>query len=497
VCARCGLDLSNGIRRRSLVAGRYEVLGHLGNGSVASVYRALDRRQDVVVALKVFRPDLRRTAATDAAFRRELASVSDLRHRNLCAVLGGGEHTGLLYLVLEALPGVSLKQHLRKPGGVSGEEAFDLGTQIVAGLEALHGGGALHRDLKPQNVTVDADGLARIMDLDLTKRGSASGAITITSVGKLFGAAEYLSPELTRGAPPDARSDVYSAGCVLYELFTGHPPYRAPTPVATALKHVHEPLPLEGPRAARIPEPMIPLFRKVLAKNPARRYPTARALGSALALVRTMSAPRHLPAAEASKGPLPALLSALNPLDATIRLNLEDIKAADPGSRRAIPVLLHALEGRRDEAGSDDRLLADLLAEVEGGEPKEPSWPLSSPGAYGAAPAAVSFKGSPGSIGILIGALQEKDGTVRAKAARALGSIGPGAREAIPVLLGALQDQEAHVRWDAARALGRIGAAAAEGLAAAVDDKDPVVRQIAADALKRIIRRKRETQAGE
>jgi HEAT repeat protein len=105
--------------------------------------------------------------------------------------------------------------------------------------------------------------------------------------------------------------------------------------------------------------------------------------------------------------------------------------------------------------------------------------------------------GNLGSIAILIEALREKDGNVRAKAARALGGIGPAAKEAIPVLLSALQDREAHVRWDAARALGQIGAAAAEGLAAAVNDKDPVVRQIAADALKLIIRRKRENQSAE
>ncbi len=105
--------------------------------------------------------------------------------------------------------------------------------------------------------------------------------------------------------------------------------------------------------------------------------------------------------------------------------------------------------------------------------------------------------GSPGSIEILVEALKEKDGNVRSKAARALGGIGPAAKEAIPVLLEALRDREAHVRWDAARALGQIGAAAAEGLAAAVNDKDPVVRQIAADALKRIIQRKREAHSAD
>jgi HEAT repeat protein len=173
-------------------------------------------------------------------------------------------------------------------------------------------------------------------------------------------------------------------------------------------------------------------------------------------------------------------------VDATIRLSLDDIKAGDPSLRRAIPMLLNALEGARDLSPEDERL-AELLAEAEASLPGSLEGGPSGEAQSGAP--SVSFRGSPGSIGILIEALREKDGSVRAKAARALGGLGPAAREAIPVLLGALEDR--------ARALGRIGAAAAEGLAAAVNDKDPVVRQIAADALKRIIRRKREIKAAD
>ena len=193
--------------------------------------------------------------------------------------------------------------------------------------------------------------------------------------------------------------------------------------------------------------------------------------------------------------PLPVLLGALNPVDATIRLDLADLKPRDPANRRAIPVLLHALEGTGDAPGPQEEAPLEVLLEhdvlpepvtfgPEGNGAREDEVP-------------VSFVGNPGSIAILVEALREKNGNVRANAARALGGIGPAAKEAIPVLLSALQDREAHVRWDAARALGQIGAAAAEGLAAAVNDKDPVVRQIAADALKLIIRRKRENQSAE
>jgi serine/threonine protein kinase len=461
---------------------------------VATVYRALDRFQDVVVAVKVLRPELRRTPAGDAAFRSDLALAQAIRHRNLCGILDSGEHAGLLYLVMECVTGESLKQKLRGSQGLPLDEAFDVAGQLAAGLQALHEGGLVHQDVKPQNVMMDDRGAARLMDLDLAKRWGGGGAVTITSLGQLFDAPEYTCPEHARGAKPDERSDIYSLGCVLYELFTGHPPYRAATPVATALKHVHEPIPLEGARASRIPEPLVPVFRRILAKNPARRYPSAKAVASAFGLARTMSGtPARLGPKSLEKPPLPVLLSALNPVDATIRLSLAEIKSADPSARRAIPALVSALKHARDP-GDPEEPLAGLLEDAELPPPVEVAPDPSDPDELLSAPPILSFVGSPGSIEILIGALKERDGQVRSKAARALGGIGPGAREAIPVLLEALRDREAHVRWDAARALGQIGAAAAEGLAAAVHDKDPVVRQIAADALKRIIQRKRESQ---
>jgi serine/threonine protein kinase len=508
-CPGCGLDLSNGIKRKTAIGGRYEVLGLLGPGAVATVYRCLDRLHDTVVAVKVFRPDVRRSPQNDQAFRADITVAQQIRHRNFCTILDCGEHSGLLFLVMDCISGMTLKQRLKGRSGLPIDEAFDLGMQIASGLQAIHEVGLLHQDLKPQNVLVDEQGVARLMDMDVAKRWGSPGAITITAVGQLFGAPEYISPEHARGVRSDLRSDVYSLGCVLYELFTGHPPYRAATPVATALKHVHEPIPLEGARASRLPEAMLPVFRRSLAKNPARRYPSARALAAALGLARTMSGEpaRLTPPRVTGKEPLPALLGALNPVDATVRLNLEDIqRPVDPAIRKVIPLLLHALESP-PEPPPDDAALAELLesegrreqGQGEQGQGEQGQGETGGPSAGGgeATAPAVSFVGSPGSINVLIDALQEKDGSVRSKAARALGGIGPAAREAIPVLLGALQDREAHVRWDAARALGQIGAAAAEGLAAAVNDKDPVVRQIAADALKSIIRRKREIQSAE
>ena len=298
-CPSCALDLSNGIRRRSLLAGRYEVLGLLGAGAVATVYRALDRQQDTYVAVKVFRPDVRRSPQNDGSFRADLTIAQRIRHQNFCSILDCGEHAGLLFLVMECVSGPSLKQRLKDRGARGGlglDRPSTWGCSSRRGCKPCTRSGLLHQDVKPQNVVVDERGLARLMDMDVAKRWGSPSSITITAVGQLFAAAEYLSPEHVRGVKCDARSDVYSLGCVLFEMFTGHPPYRAATKVATALKHVHEPIPLEGTRSRHVPEAMLPVLRKVLAKNPARRYPTARALASALALARTMSgAPPRCP----------------------------------------------------------------------------------------------------------------------------------------------------------------------------------------------------------
>jgi hypothetical protein len=277
-----------------------------------------------------------------------------------------------------------------------------------------------------------------------------------------------MSPEQVRGTKADARSDLYTLGVVVYELFTGRPPFRGPTPLAAALKHVYEEPPLEGPKAAGIPEPLLPILRRALAKNPERRYASAQELGAALGLARAKScAPSRLVPTPAP-APLPVLLGALNPVDATVRMKAVKPPAPDSASREAIPALLHALDGSAGQA-----------------EPPAPH----PEAATVEEPRMIAGRSS---VAVLIEALKEKDRSVRSKAARELGGIGPAAREAIPVLLDALRDSEASVRWDAARALGQIGAAAAEGLAAAIHDKDPVVRQIVADALKQIIQRKRE-----
>jgi hypothetical protein len=487
VCAQCGSVLVASPTRRAVFAARYEFLEAFGTGTVATVYKALDRVRDEIVAVKVLSPDLLRTAARDDQFRAEMTKAQAVHHRNLCRIIQFGEHDGHLYYVMECVDGMDLKQLVRN-GPLPVEQAFGVAMEVSLGLDALHTAGLLHQDIKTRNIMLDRKGLPRLMDFGVAREW-VGGTTTVSVVGRTIGGTEYLSPENARGVSPDVRSDVYSLGVVIYELFTGQLPFRGATPIATALKHVQEPPPLEGPRAARIPDAVIPILRKALAKNPERRYPTAEALHKALTVAKGIScaAPRIAP--KTAPAPLPVLLGALNPVDATIRFRAP-VLGPDAASRHAIPVLIDAL-GKADpaaaaEGGGEPGPLDALLEDT-------PHRSLSADATHVRAGDAPPVVATPASVGVLVSALRSPDHSVRSKAARTLGGIGPGAKDAIPVLLDALRDREASVRWDAARALGRIGSAAADGLAAAVNDKDPEVRKIVAEALKQIIELKKKS----
>jgi hypothetical protein len=490
VCSRCGSPLVAPPTRRSVFAARYEFLEAFGTGTVGTVYKALDRVRDEIVAVKVLSADLLRTPTRDDQFRADMTVAQTVQNRNLCRILHFGEYDGHLYFVMECVDGQDAKQLVRR-GPVPIAQAFDVALGATHGLQALHAAGLLHQSIKSRNITINAHGIVRLMDFGVAREW-VGGTTTVSFVGRTVGGTEYLSPENARGVTADVRSDVYSLGVVIYELFTGQLPFRGATPIATALKHVQEPPPLEGPRAARIPETVIPILRKALAKNPDRRYPSAETLGQALSVARGISCAPPRIAPKAVPGPIPALLGALNPVDATIRFKAP-IMGSDAASRHAIPVLIDALGKKEaaaaaattpdEEPGPLDSLLEPDLHRHFGA-----SVLRSTHVGAGDPPPVVA---TPASVGVLVNALQSPDHGVRANAARSLGSIGPGAKDAIPVLLDALSDREASVRWGAARALGQIGAAAADGLAAAVNDKDPVVRRIAAEALKQIIERKK------
>jgi hypothetical protein len=458
-CFTCGHVLAALIKRGSLIASRYEVVSPIGKGGMGTVYLARDRVLSEKVAVKVLRPDLSRRPEMILRFSAEMVLARKVRHPNVCRIFATGEEEGRLYVCMELVNGVTLKALLHEKKGLPPEQAFDLALQLASGLQALHDAGLVHRDVKALNVMVDARGTARLMDLDIARQHEAEGTVAATPTGQILGTPEYMSPEYARGEPLDLRSDIYSLGVLIFEMFTGETPFHSESPLLTILKHLHEKPPLDGKAAAGLPASLLPVLRKSMAKRAKDRYSTVRGLATALGLARTASGALTLPPPAAAPEPLPALLGALNPLDETVRIAIP--RRPDPAAARAIPVLIGAL----------------------GEQERAPLPPLE--------PAAPRTESPPDPIAILITALKHEDPPGRARAARVLGGIGSAAQMAIPVLLEALRDREPSVRLDAAKALERMGAAAQEALAAAVHDEDEVVRRIAAEAVIRILKRKR------
>lgn len=460
-CFNCGLAFSPPVKRGTVIAGRYEILDPIGRGGMGTVYRARDRVLGDKVAIKVLRPELSRRPEMIRRFRSEMAMARKVRHPNVCRIYAAGEEEGRLYLAMELINGTDLRTVLRqRKSGLPPEQAFEYAVELAGGLQALHDAGIVHRDVKATNIMVDKKG-PHLMDFDIAKQHQAEGTDAATVTGQVLGTPEYMSPENARGDRVEFRSDIYSLGVLIFEMFTGDVPFRGDSPLATILKHLSEPPPLEGPRAKGLPPSIVPVLSKALAKRPDERHSTARGLAMALGLARTAFTALAPPPKEPTP-PLPALLEALNPVDYTIRMPVVKARGLDTRSMKAIPALIDALE-------------------------KPPAPPAVE---MPKAPAPPDPQQDP--LAVLIGALKSKDQRDRVQAARELGGIGADAGRAIPVLLEVLRDREVKVRTEAARALERMGPAAQKALSASLRDEDPVVRRIAAEALARILRRKRE-----
>jgi eukaryotic-like serine/threonine-protein kinase len=299
-CAACGtalpatptpLVVSVDLRPGTLFHGRYEVRGPLGRGGMGMVYEALDRSLDETVAIKVLRPDFAQDPRMAERFKSEIRLARRIRHRNVCAIHDYGEDRGLLYISMELIEGRDLKHVLKEKGGLPPDQAYAVAIQLAEGLQAVHEAGIIHRDLKTPNIMVDAQGVARLMDFGIAKR---QGDGTLTATGNIVGTPEYMSPEQAQGHKVDFRTDIYALGVVVYEIFTGRVPFRGDTPISTILMHLNDPPPLDGAGAERLPEALKPVLSRMLAKDPADRYATAREVAEALSRARHPSA-RQVP----------------------------------------------------------------------------------------------------------------------------------------------------------------------------------------------------------
>jgi eukaryotic-like serine/threonine-protein kinase len=261
-----------------LLGGRYELDGVIGRGGMAEVYRARDARLDRVVAIKTLRSDLARDPTFQARFRREAQSAASLNHPSVIAVYDTGEDmidgNPIPFIVMEYVEGRTLRDVLREEQRLMPERAMEMVDGVLRALDYSHRGGIVHRDIKPANVMLTSSGEVKVMDFGIA-RALADSAATMTATAQVIGTAQYLSPEQARGERVDARSDIYSTGCVLYELLTGRPPFQGDSAVAIAYQHVREEAPPPSHLDPSIPHWADAIVMKALAKDPNHRYQSA------------------------------------------------------------------------------------------------------------------------------------------------------------------------------------------------------------------------------
>ena len=259
-----------------ILGNRYEIIQKIGNGGMATVYKATDLVLKRNVAVKVLRDEFTTDEEFIKRFETEAQSAAKLVHPNIVSIFDVGVDNGIYYIVMELIQGKTLKEIiLEERGPLPWKWSVNVAIQIASALEMAHKNNIIHRDIKPHNIIITEDGIAKVTDFGIAKAVSNS---TITAFGKTIGSVHYFSPEHARGGYTDAKSDLYSLGVVLYEMVTGRVPFDADTPVSVALKHMQEePVPPieENPN---LPEAVNKIILKALKKDPMLRYQTATEL---------------------------------------------------------------------------------------------------------------------------------------------------------------------------------------------------------------------------
>jgi predicted Ser/Thr protein kinase len=259
--------------------GRYEVETTLGEGGMARVYRGTDRILGRTVAIKVLSPKYAGDDSFVTRFRREAQAAAGLNHPHVVSVFDTGDDEDQHYIVMEYVEGDTLADVLRREGRLPPERATAIAADVATALEGAHEKGLVHRDVKPGNVMIDREGRVKVMDFGIAR---AAADDTLTQTGIVLGTASYLSPEQAQGLPVDARSDIYSLGCVLYEMLAGRAPFVADTPVSIAYKHVNEDAHPPSEVEPSVPAALDAAVLRALAKDPDERFETAAAFRQAI-----------------------------------------------------------------------------------------------------------------------------------------------------------------------------------------------------------------------
>ena len=252
--------------------GRYAVIERIGTGGMAEVYRARDELLGREVAVKVLSERLSTDRSFVERFRREAQAAANLNHPNIVSLYDYGTDGSTNFIVMEYIDGRSLADIIRDEAPLLPERAAEIGADVAKALERAHNAGLVHRDIKPNNIMMTSTGQTKVTDFGIVRALGGDTEQQMTQTGMVIGTAAYLSPEQAQGSAVDARSDVYSLGCVLYEMLTGSPPFTGDTPLAVAYKHVREQA--EPPSAVNpdVPEDLDAITMKALAKNADNRY---------------------------------------------------------------------------------------------------------------------------------------------------------------------------------------------------------------------------------
>ncbi len=266
----------------SLFAGRFQVIEELGKGGMGKVYKVLDKDLDVKVALKLLKPEIASDEETIARFRNELKVARTVTHKNVCRMYDFGRDEGTYFITMEYIPGEDLKSTIARVGQLSVGKTIAVIKQVCDGLAEAHRLGVVHRDLKPQNIMLDREGNARIMDFGIARTFRTKG---LTGGNVMIGTPEYMSPEQVEGKDIDLRSDIYSLGIILFEMLTGRIPFDGESALSVALKQETQPPPDPKTINKQIPEDFNRLILKCLEKDKAKRFQSAEEVLAELAKI--------------------------------------------------------------------------------------------------------------------------------------------------------------------------------------------------------------------
>ena len=263
---------------QELLGGRYQLRSQIARGGMTDVFLGHDTLLSRPVAIKRLFPEFAADPSFVERFRREATAAANLNHPNIVAVYDWGSAEGTYYIVMEYIEGQSLAELLRSDGPLPPEHAAEIALSVAAALGFAHNNGVIHRDVKPGNVLLSPDGKVKVTDFGIAIAAFGGAEANLTQTGSVMGTATYFSPEQAQGQSLDHRSDLYSLGIVLYEMLCGRPPFTGDSSVAVAYKHVQQAVPAPSSLGVVLPESLEAITMKLLAKNPAQRYPTARDL---------------------------------------------------------------------------------------------------------------------------------------------------------------------------------------------------------------------------